>query len=162
MTEVKYASHRHPYLVLTGELCGFFCEDFGASWPRYNSTALYQYRVLWCYSMLIMWSLKELLKQFSQKIEKYWPPGCPGSPSMMTSSNGNIFHVTSPLCGNSPVSGEFPSQRPVALMFPLICAWINRWVNNHEAGDLRCHRAHYGVIVMTHWSLGDVVMVIRV
>ena len=31
----------------------------------------------------------------------------------MTSSNGNIFHVTGPLCGNSPVTGEFPSQRPV-------------------------------------------------
>ena len=35
-----------------------------------------------------------------------------------------------------------------ALMFSLICAWINGWVNNHEAGDLRCHRAHYDVIVM--------------
>ena len=31
----------------------------------------------------------------------------------MTSSNGNIFRVTGPLCGNSPVTGEFPSQRPV-------------------------------------------------
>ena len=30
----------------------------------------------------------------------------------------------------------------------LICAWINDWVNNREAGDLRRHRAHYDVIVM--------------
>ena len=30
-------------------------------------------------------------------------------------------------------------------MFSLICAQI---VNNGEAGDLRCHRAHYDVIVM--------------
>ena len=36
---------------------------------------------------------------------------------MMTSSNGNIFRVTGPLCGNSPVSGEFPSQRPVTRSF---------------------------------------------
>ena len=36
-----------------------------------------------------------------------------------------------------------------ALMFSLICAWINRWVNNREAGDLRRHRAHYHVIVMS-------------
>ena len=35
-----------------------------------------------------------------------------------------------------------------ALMFSLICAWINVWVNNGEAGDLRRHRAHYDVIVM--------------
>ena len=30
---------------------------------------------------------------------------------MMTSSNGNIFRIAGPLCGNSPVTGEFPTQR---------------------------------------------------
>ena len=33
-------------------------------------------------------------------------------------------------------------------MFSLICVWINGWVNNHEAGDLRRHRGHYDVNVM--------------
>ena len=33
-------------------------------------------------------------------------------------------------------------------MFALICAWINDWVNNGEAGDLRSHRAHCDVIVI--------------
>ena len=33
-------------------------------------------------------------------------------------------------------------------MFTLICARINSWVNNREAGDLRRHRAHYDVILM--------------
>ena len=37
-----------------------------------------------------------------------------------------------------------------ALMFTLICARINGWVNYREAGDLRRHRAHYGVTVMTY------------
>ena len=38
--------------------------------------------------------------------------------SMMTSSNGNIFRVTGSLCaGNSPVTGEFPAQRPVTRSF---------------------------------------------
>ena len=53
--------------------------------------------------------------------------------------------------GNSPVPGEFPihkGQWRGALMFSLICARINGWVNNREAGDFRCHRAHYDVIVM--------------
>ena len=53
--------------------------------------------------------------------------------------------------GNSPVTGEIPTQIPTwrgALIFSLICAWINGWVNNGEAGDLRCHRAHYDVTVM--------------
>ena len=39
--------------------------------------------------------------------------------TMMTSSNGNIFLVTGPLCGNSPVTGEFPSQRPVTRGFDI-------------------------------------------
>ena len=36
---------------------------------------------------------------------------------MMTSSNGNIFHVTGLVCGNSLVTGEFPSQMPVTRSF---------------------------------------------
>ena len=36
-------------------------------------------------------------------------------------------------------------------MFSLICAWINGWVNNHEAADLRRHRAHYDVILVCCW-----------
>ena len=35
----------------------------------------------------------------------------------MTSSNGNIFRVTGPLCGNSPVTGKIPTQRPVTRSF---------------------------------------------
>ena len=35
-----------------------------------------------------------------------------------------------------------------ALMFSLICARINGWVNNGEAGNSRRHRAHYDVMVM--------------
>ena len=52
--------------------------------------------------------------------------------------------------GNSPVTGEFPhkGQWRGALVFPLICAWINDWVNNGVAGDLRRHRAHYDITVM--------------
>ena len=33
-------------------------------------------------------------------------------------------------------------------MFSLIYAWINDWVNNREAGDLRRQHGHYDVIVM--------------
>ena len=52
--------------------------------------------------------------------------------------------------GNSPVTAEFPSQRPVTQSFDvfLLSTWTNGWVNNREAGDLRRHRAHYDVTVM--------------
>ena len=45
---------------------------------------------------------------------------------------------------NSPHKGQWRG----ALMFSLICVWINGWVNNRGAGDLRRYRAHYDVTVM--------------
>ena len=36
------AHNRHPYLALTGELWGVYCEHIGANWPPYNGIALYQ------------------------------------------------------------------------------------------------------------------------
>ena len=51
--------------------------------------------------------------------------------------------------GNSPGTGEFPAQRPVARSFDVFFDLrLNSWINNGEAGDLRCYRAHYDVIVM--------------
>ena len=49
---------------------------------------------------------------------------------------------------NSPRKGQWRR----ALLFSLICPWINSWVNNREAGDLRRHRTHYDVIVMANYS----------
>ena len=48
----------------------------------------------------------------------------------------------------SPVNSPHKGQWHGTLMFSLICAWINGWVNNGEAGDLRRYRADYDVIVM--------------
>ena len=47
-----------------------------------------------------------------------------------------------------PVNSPHKGQWRRALMFSLICVWINGWVNNSEAGDLRRHRGHYDVNVM--------------
>ena len=56
---------------------------------------------------------------------------------------------------NSPHKGQWRG----ALMFSLICAWINDWVNNGEAGDLRRHLAHYDVIVMC-WPIWRMIHVL--
>ena len=69
----------------------------------------------------------------------------------MTSSNGKIFRVTGPLCGEITGHLWFPHTKASDAelrFFSLICAWINNWVNNREAGDLRPQRAHYDVIVI--------------
>ena len=53
--------------------------------------------------------------------------------------------------GNSLVTGEFPSQRPVTRSFDVFCDLRlnkNGWVNNREAGDSSRHRTHYDVTVM--------------
>ena len=39
---------------------------------------------------------------------------------MMTSSNGSIFRVTGPLCGEFTGPGEFPTQRPVTRSFDVL------------------------------------------
>ena len=54
---------------------------------------------------------------------------------------------------NSPVNSPHKGQWHGALMFTLICARINGWVNNCEAGDLRRHRAHYDFIIMERVQL---------
>ena len=74
---------------------------------------------------------------------------------MMTSSNGNIFRVTGPLCGEFTSPRWIPRTKAsdAELRF-FICVWINGWVYNRESGDLRRYRAHYDVTVMTLAFLG--------
>ena len=88
----------------------------------------------------LLWTIK-----FSSNLGLSWV-----SDFMMTSSNGDIFRVTGHLCG------EFTGRRWITLTkasdaelwCSFICAWINGWVNNREAGDLRRYLAHCDVIVM--------------
>ena len=61
--------------------------------------------------------------------------------------------------GNSPVTGEFPSQRPVTRSFVFFDLRLNKRLSKQSgggegAGDLKPHRAHYDVIVMksSGWS----------
>ena len=74
---------------------------------------------------------------------------------MMTSPNGNMFRVTGFVrrIHRSPVNFPHKGQWRRALMFSLICAWINGWINNRDASDLRRHRAHYDVTIMLQISI---------
>ena len=81
------------------------------------------------------------------------------SPSnMMTSSNGNIFRGTGPLCGEFTGHRRIPRTKgsdAELWCFLWSAPWINGWVNNREAGDLRRYRIHYDVIVMPFWHNRD-------
>ena len=48
----------------------------------------------------------------------------------------------------SPLNSPHKGQWRRALMFSLICVWINGCVKNRKAGDLRRYRAHYDVTVV--------------
>ena len=52
--------------------------------------------------------------------------------------------------GISPVTGEFPPQKPVMRSFdvPLIYTWTNGWANHRDTGSLRRHHSQYDVTVM--------------
>ena len=65
------------------------------------------------------------------------------------------FSVLLAFCaGNSPVTGEFPAQRSVTRSFDVFfdLRLIQQLANNRDAGDVRRHRAHYAVIVMSGLS----------
>ena len=54
---------------------------------------------------------------------------------MMTSSNGNIFRVTGPLCGEFTGPGEFPTQRPVTRSFDVFFDLrLNKRLNKQSWG----------------------------
>ena len=64
---------------------------------------------------------------------------------MMTSLNGNNFHVTGPLRGE--ITGR-------SMSFPLMTrsldffTWANAWVNNRNVGNSSHHWAHYDVTLL--------------
>ena len=69
---------------------------------------------------------------------------------MMTPSNGIIFIVIGPLCGEFIGHRWIPHTKnsdAEIWCFLWSAPWITGWVNNHGAGDFRCHLAHYDVIL---------------
>ena len=79
---------------------------------------------------------------------------------MMTSLNENIFRVTGPLCGRFTGHRWIPLTKSIDADLWLICVWINNWIHNRRAGDLRGHcNAIYGVIVVLIWiNFSDIEM----
>ena len=99
-------------------------------WIMNRGARLIAHRVWWNYSMVLWCEIRtdhdDVIKW--QHFPRYWP-----------FARG---------IQRSPVNSTHKVQWRVALLFSLICAWINGWVNNRGAGDLRCYRAHNDVTVM--------------
>ena len=105
----------------------------------------------WGWCQIVIWALW----RFRNRLTIYKPfktdskesIKAPG-PFMMTSSNAYIFRVAGHLCGEFTVHRSLFTKASDAELWCFLWAWINGWVNNREAGDLRRHRAHYDVTVL--------------
>ena len=119
----------------------------------------------WCNDckIVMVYTLKVKTKRYSFWCWNWNKPGemgqCPGwwchsSLCMMTSSNGNNFRVTGPLCGEFTGPGEFPTQRPVTRSFDVFFDLrLNKRLSKQPWGWWIAswwwwHRGHYDVNVM--------------
>ena len=83
--------------------------------------------------------------------------------NMMTSSNGNIFRVTGPLCGEFTGPSEFPAQRPVTRSFDVffslrLVIWDARWSLWRHRNESKGYPIKLSVKIQTvrnliHWPL---------
>ena len=104
--------------------------------------------------------------RWSQDALSQWPLYCSGLTLIIAWISNHKFHDVIKLkhfprywpfvwgTHRSPVNSPHKGQWRGVLMFSLICAWINGWVNTREAGDLKRNRAHYDVIVMCSIKFG--------
>ena len=140
---------------VTGHLCGEFTGPRGAF--------MYSLICVWINSWVNNREAGDLGRSFTKMHLKLssakWQPLCSGGNELRlrkrTSHDDVIkwkhFPRNWPFVREihrSPVNFPHKGQWRGALMFSLIYAWINDWVNNREAGDLRRQRGHYDVIVM--------------
>ena len=115
-----------------------------------HQTKSFSHNCSWTYHLLIMQMINVFSNSFHFLHSATMCLLLPWWFHMMTSSNRNFpshwpfvrgIHL---LPVNSPHNGQWRE----ALVFSLIHAWTNGWVNNHAAGDLRRHCAHYDVTVL--------------
>ena len=97
-------------------------------WKALPQSVAKPFWFFWCWDPNVTESL--------HKIRGYWFLDSPGNQQpwywrcamriMMTSSNGNIFRVTGPFCGEFTGPGEFPAQRPVTRSFDVFYFPLNK------------------------------------
>ena len=112
---------------------------------RINIHALWSCHSVCCRKCL--WWFKNSRRNLEAKFE---PFRCWGRNTWWRNQMETFSALLALGAGNSPVTGEFPAQRPVTRSFDVLfnLYLINGWVNNREAGDLISYRAHYDVIGM--------------
>ena len=148
---IKQLARRVMFHFLSHKMCTpldwtlFPCVYDKSSWwilVMYHPYSSESHRQHWCYhkigkQMWRMWVKWDVIK--TTTTHTWWRHQVETLSALLAICAGN-----SPPPVNSPHKGQWRG----ALVFSLICVWMNDWVNNREAGDLRRRRAHYDIIVI--------------
>ena len=140
-------------------------EVWGKNWPRYNGTILYIVYLRWAYGLDIVAVQDDSI--FGQCVQvgglyalgvpayvretwtNIWVQLTKGLPSWWRHQMETFSALLALCAGNSPVPVNSRTKASDAELWSFLC-WINGWVNNREAGDLRRNRTHYDVNVMAN------------
>ena len=105
----------------------------------------------WCYSHLREWPYELFTVTERQRYENI-----PCEEITIHIDITPRFYITADLCaGNSPDAPQ-KGLWLKALIFSLICAWTNGWVN--KRGNFRRYRAHYDVTVMNQLEIASLLI----
>ena len=133
LNDIFQPSHRLQHMAITSPakalpnsriiIGNIFIRDFARFWLKSFSNGLQYVTMPWSISYLTLQIRWEQSKPTSEDVTYLtialigWDHSHVTWDIMMTSSNGNIFRVTGPLCGEFTGPGEFPTQRPVKRSF---------------------------------------------
>ena len=109
----------------------------------------------WQYGMIVSGKGSTLKTLWQHDIKRWLPRSLDLDETWWRHQMKTLSALLAICAGNSPVTGEFPRTKASdaeELWCFFICAWINHWVINGEAGDLRRYRVHYDVIVMVKYE----------
>ena len=146
ITHYKWNIDKCKYLVI-------FCST--KTTMALKACVLYWWKLFKHFSLLLSW-WTYFLDLILYPVQLYIDP-CYHRVSWWRHHMETISALLALCAGNSPVTGEFPSQRPVTRSYDVFNLRPNKRLrNNRETGDLRRHRAPYDVTVMyTQYVLGD-------
>ena len=112
------------YILLKAALRTWTCKQLSyLKWIQWSYTEVHRDRspntfsANWYFRRIFIISNEDRLTGFHVAPRKKQPKQQYTLDAMMTSSNGNIFHITGPLWGESTVTGGFPWQRSVTWGF---------------------------------------------
>ena len=149
-------SEPNHQILHTGHMCEWYPITLiqCASWKNVKSNNIFFLKCICTIfvCLLIMMTLECMSLLTCSVFDWFCEITYNGTPCPWWRHQTETFSVLLAICAGK-VNSPHKSQWRVALMFSLICARINGWVNNGEAGDLRRHHAYHGVTVMTKSSL---------